>query len=48
VDNVGQCIGHWKILYLETRGVRKEGKLKENGGAGYEASTCLMAQDVNE
>jgi len=22
--------------------------MKEKGGAGYEASTCLMAQDVSE
>jgi len=29
--------------YLETCGVRKEGKTKEKGSAGYEASTCFIA-----
>jgi hypothetical protein len=32
--------------YLEIFGVRKWGKTKENGGIGYEASTCFMAQVV--
>lgn len=31
------------LLYLETCGVRKWGKTKENVGAGYVASTCCMA-----
>jgi hypothetical protein len=34
--------------YLETCWVRKEGKAKEKEGAGHEASTCFMAQDVSE
>jgi len=33
---------------LETCGVRKEGKRKEKGVAGYEASTCFIAMNVRE
>jgi hypothetical protein len=32
-----------QLPYLETCGVRKEGKTKEKGVAGYEASTCFIA-----
>ena len=37
-----------QFLYLETCGVRNEGKMKERGGTGYEASTCSIARDVSE
>jgi len=37
-----------QFQYLETCGVRKEGKTKEKGVAGFEAGTCFIARDINE
>lgn len=34
--------------YRETCGLRKWGKAKEKGGAGFEASTCFTARGVSE
>jgi hypothetical protein len=34
--------------FLETWWVKKWREAKENGGSGYEASTCFMALDVGE
>jgi hypothetical protein len=46
INTLGLCTV--QFLYLETYGLRKWGKTKEDGGIGYEASTCFMAQDVSE
>jgi hypothetical protein len=34
--------------YFEICGVKKRGKIKEEGGAGYKASICFTARDVSE
>jgi hypothetical protein len=37
-----------RLPYLETCRARKQGKIKEKGGAGCEANACFMARDVRE
>jgi len=36
------------FLYIVTCGVRKWGKTKEKGGAGFETSTRFAAPDISE
>jgi hypothetical protein len=40
------CTVHFP--HLDIVGVRKWGKTTENGGTGYEAGTCFMAQVVSK